>query len=68
MTLRLTNPKAKICAMCRHWNGQVGGLTVKPRKNSPNFFEHDPEEAQTCYKNHFVKKAWNSCSEWTGRY
>ena len=38
MTSKLTNPRTKICAMCRHWNGPVGGLQVKPKVNSPNFF------------------------------
>ena len=68
MTTKLTNPKTKICAMCRHWNGPVGGLQVKPKANSPSFFMFDPNEKQTCYKHHFVRAAWTSCTGWEKRY
>lgn len=68
MAMRVTNPNAKICAMCRYWNGPVGGLSVKPRTNQRNFFDFDHEEKQTCYNNHFVKQAWNSCTAWERRY
>lgn len=66
--MKLTNPRTKICAMCKHWNGPVGGLNVKPRINSSAFFNFDPNEKQTCYKNHMVRAAWTSCSEWEKRY
>ncbi|MER2106938.1 MAG: hypothetical protein ABS949_08350 [Solibacillus sp.] len=68
MARRIANPSTQICAMCPHWNEAVGGLFVNPRTNQRNFFDFDNEEKQTCYKNHFVKQAWNSCSEWEKRY
>ena len=68
MTSKLTNPRTKICAMCRHWNGPVGGLQVKPKVNSPSFFMFKPNEKQTCYKHHYERAAWTSCSSWEQRY
>lgn len=68
MVLRVTRPNVKICAMCQHWNGPLGGNNVKPRKGMRGVFEFDSEERNTCYKNHFEKSAWNSCKDWAKRY
>ncbi|MET3696922.1 hypothetical protein SAMN05877753_101502 [Bacillus oleivorans] len=66
--MKVCSPNTRICAMCFHWNGYAGGANVKPRKGMRNVYEYQPEEKQICYKNHFEKKAWNSCNEWQRKY
>ncbi|WP_274523381.1 hypothetical protein [Metasolibacillus meyeri] len=41
---------------------------MKPKVNSPNFFMFEPNEKQTCYKHHYERAAWTSCSSWEQRY
>ena len=60
MSVRVVTPTAKICAMCQHWNGPMGGQQVKPRVNGAPFFEFESEEKQTCYKRHFVMQVWQT--------
>lgn len=68
MAVRTITATAKICAMCQHWNGPMGGQQVKPLINRRPFFEFESEETQTCYKQHLAKQAWHSCSGWVRRY
>jgi hypothetical protein len=66
--MKVTNPNTKICAMCIHWNGAIGGKSVKPRVGMRNVYEYDPEERNTCYDNHFIKSAWHSCNRWKKKF
>lgn len=66
--MKVTNPNAKICAMCVSWNGLVGGKNVKPRVGMRNVFEYDPNETNVCYVTHFKKAAWNSCNQWQKKF
>ncbi|KLU63784.1 hypothetical protein DEAC_c43130 [Desulfosporosinus acididurans] len=66
--MKITKPNNKICAMCIHWNGPLGGKSVKPRIGMMNVFEFDPQEKNICYKNHFNKAAWHSCNQWQNKF
>ena len=66
--MKITSPSTRICAMCSHWNGPVGGKNVRPKTGMRSFFEYDPEERNICYENHFSKAAWNSCNQWKKKF
>lgn len=68
MKFQIISPNNKICAMCKYWNGHLGGRYVRPQKNMKNSFEFYSEEENVCYENHLQKKAWHSCSKWSKRY
>jgi hypothetical protein len=66
--MKICTPTTRICSMCSFWNGAVGGNDVKPKKGMRTFWEYNPEEKQICFKTHFEKKGWNSCSQWTQKF
>jgi hypothetical protein len=68
MSLRSCLPNTKICAMCKHWNGHIGGQSVRPKKLFMRSWEYDPNETQLCYEQRIDKRATSHCSKWEARY
>lgn len=62
------NSNTKICAMCFHWNGYIGGQYVEPKVGMAITWTYAPNEKQICYKKHIEKSAWHSCLEWQKKY
>jgi hypothetical protein len=67
MAMRSCLNNSKICAMCKHWNGHIGGSSVRPKKLMMRSWEYDDAEVQLCYIQRVDKRASSHCSKWEQR-